>query len=142
MISGYKDEIVLLNVSFEFLFGPRRGKFACDPRCGECCTNPTCSRCINSTRMTCRRTGDKETKAHPTIHMPINNVNQGLPKSKCPKGLCVMLNTHGVTVTNSKVNKEDDAEYSIWQRSSRSSPRWVTPTTWRRGAVDTYHNQG
>lgn len=34
------------------------------------------------TCMTCRRTGDKETKAYPTILQPINNVNWRLPKAE------------------------------------------------------------
>ena len=73
------------------------------------------------------------TKAYPTILIPNNNVNWGLPKVKCLKRLYIML------IMSDKFQgkpKKDDVEYLLWQRSSRSSQRWLTTTTRRRGTVN------
>lgn len=70
----------------------------------------------------CRRTYGKETKVQSdNSHLPIYNVNWGFPKRKCLKTAMI-----------------EESEYSTWERSTHSSPRTVTPFTWRRGTVIVY----
>ena len=70
-----------MNVSFEFLLRSDGGNL---PDTSNTSTINYSSRFMGyqKTCMTCRRTGDKETKAYPTILQPINNVNWRLPKAE------------------------------------------------------------
>jgi len=56
----------------------------------------------------------------PTIRTPMRNANRGLPKTECPKGLCVMPQGDKFQAVK---GKKDDAENPSWQRSLRSNPR-------------------
>lgn len=72
---------------------------------------------------TCGRARVKETKAYPILHKPTDSTNWGLPKRESQKAMA------------------KGSEYPAGQRSSRSSPGAVTPSTWRRGTVTAYQNQ-
>lgn len=116
MTSKYEDKTDLLNVSFEFPLGLDIGNLLDTYSANN--TRQIRRRVVYQTICaTWRRTAVKEMKAYPTICKPNNNVNWGLPKLERRKAMAV---AH---------------EYLIWQRSFRSSPRTVTPFTWRREAV-------
>lgn len=137
--SRYEDEAGFANVSSEFLFrlSSETMEIYLRPSVWNHCVNPLRNECIDKIHTTRRRTGSKGTKTHPTIYIPINSINRGLPKSERLKRLCVML--HSDKFQGSA--KKDDAEYPTRQRSARSSPRWRRAITWRRGTVNTYQHQ-
>jgi len=79
MLSGYEDRTGFVIVSFEFSLSPEQRKV---PETSGMSTLIHVRRIsgYQSTHKTCRRAGGKEAKAYPTIRIPTNYVNWGLPK--------------------------------------------------------------
>lgn len=110
-----------------------RWKYTCDLCHDFHCTYSSYNE-LSTNHETGWRTRPQETKANPTIRIPINSINWGLPKSERLK-LCAMPigdKSQGVKA------KRDGAEYLTRQRNSHSSLRRITTVTWRRRVVNMY----
>ena len=81
MSSGYEDRTGFVIVSFEFplVAGQRKVPETSDMSTFE---HERRSNGYQSTHKTCWRTSGKEAKAYPTIRIPTNCVNWGLPKQE------------------------------------------------------------
>ena len=84
-------KLYLLNVSFEFSLGANRGNLP-DTSAVSNFANYLCAKGYQSVHRTCWRTSGKETKAYPTIRIPIDYANRGLPKQERQKGGETMAN--------------------------------------------------
>lgn len=116
MSSGYEDRTGFVIVSFEFPLGTGQRKV---PETSDMSTfgHERRSNGYQSTHITCWRTNGKEAKAYPTIRIPTNHANRGLPKQERHgevnigyDNLCLnILQGNGAAIV---VNERDNAPYT------------------------------
>ena len=95
MSSGYKDRTGFVIVSFEFSSEPEQRKV---PETSDMSTSVIARSAdgCQTTHETCWRTSGKETKAYPTIRIPTNYANWGLPKQERHREVNNGYDTRGV----------------------------------------------